>query len=573
MAVAQALAPTTQLTGGAALVRLLRAAGVRDIYGVPAGKLGGFLKAVGEEPALRHLGTRHEASAVWMASAIFQATGRLAVAYGESGPGSHNLVSGLGSAHANGLAVLVLTSAPPAHLADPLRGAVMEVDNARLFAGCTKWSGTVRDPRRLPELVHTALRHALTGRPGPVHLAVPAEVLSAVVEHDPRLLDADRSHVLPVSRSPADPLAITHAAQLLEAAERPLLIAGGGVALADAGEAFRALALHLGAAGTATQMGLGAVSTASPAFFGHGGIIGGEAVGRALAEADVVLAVGCRFSSWTWAGSAPFARGWPEQELIQVDVDPLAVGRARPVSVGIVADAAVALEQLLDAVRRGSADPAWLDGLVAEHRAARAALVPQDAGEPMHPAVLAEELGRALPADALVAYDGAHTSFWTNDLTPALAPRTRFHEPGMGHLGFGLPYAIALKAEFPDRAVVNVTGDGALGFTLPELDVARRAGIAAVTVVHDNQAWGVIALGQGKAGFELGTSLEGTDYVAIARAFGCHAESVARPGEVGPALERALASGLPAVIDARVRFEPHPQMGRFAAVGRREPGA
>jgi acetolactate synthase-1/2/3 large subunit len=185
----------------------------------------------------------------------------------------------------------------------------------------------------------------------------------------------------------------------------------------------------------------------------------------------------------------------------------------------------------------------------------------------MHPAALADELGRALPTDSLVAYDGGHTTFWSNDLTPALEPRTRFHEPGMGHLGFGIPCALALKALHPDRPVVNITGDGAFGFTMAELDAARRHGLAAVHVIHDNQSWGVIRLGQSRGGFDLGTSLEGADYAAVARALGCHGEHVDRPDQVAAALDRALSCGLPAVIDARVAFVPHPGMRRFAAAG------
>jgi acetolactate synthase-1/2/3 large subunit len=186
----------------------------------------------------------------------------------------------------------------------------------------------------------------------------------------------------------------------------------------------------------------------------------------------------------------------------------------------------------------------------------------------MHPAALADELGRALPRDALATYDGGHTTFWSNDLTPALEPRTRFHDPGMAHLGFGLPYALALRAAHPGRPVVNVTGDGAFGFTLAELDTARRLGLPVVTVIHDNAAWGVIRFGQERAGFELDTALEGTDYAAVARAFGCHGERVTELGEVRPALDRALASGLPAVVDVGTRFVPHPSLPRFAAMGR-----
>lgn len=567
---------TLRLTAGAALARTLVACGVRDVFGIAAGKLAPFLAAVGEDERLTHLGVRHEAAATWMAAATYAATGRIAVAYGESGPGSHNLVSALGTAYNNNLAALVITSGVPSALARPYEGMVMETDNMRLFSASTRWGAVVRDPERIPALVHRALRAALTGRPGPVHLEVPADVLGAEAEYRVAELDLPLERVLP-ARTAADPDAVAVAAELLAGAERPLVIAGGGVARAFAEDELCAVVDALGAAATATQMGLGAVSTEDPNFIGHGGVIGGDAVLRAFAEADVVLAVGCRFSSWLWDGRRPAIRG----ELVHIDVDPEIAGRAVPGGTGLAGDARLVLQQLLAALegtaaggsadgRRSAADPEWRAGLAAERAEWRAAyLAAADDGDaPVHPAVLAAELGRALPADALVTYDGAHTSFFSNDFTPATTPRTRFHEPGMGHLGFGIPYANALKAAFPDRPVVNITADGAFGFTLQELDTARRYGLNAVHVIHNNSAWGVIRLGQKRAGFELGTDLAGTDHVAIARAFGCHAERIERREDVAPALQRALAAGAPAVIDVTTRLVPHPGLPRFGAAGR-----
>ena len=187
----------------------------------------------------------------------------------------------------------------------------------------------------------------------------------------------------------------------------------------------------------------------------------------------------------------------------------------------------------------------------------------------MHPAALARALGASLPTDSLVAFDGGHTSFWSNDLTPVTAVRTRFHEPGMSHLGFGLPYAIALQLQQPGRPVVNITGDGSFGFTLNELDTARRAGTPVVTVIHNNEAWGIIRSGQkAQLGFEFGTGLEDTDYAAIARGFGCFGETITRPGDLPAALARAFASGLPAVLDCRTRFVPHPATPAFGSMNR-----
>ena len=169
-------------------------------------------------------------------------------------------------------------------------------------------------------------------------------------------------------------------------------------------------------------------------------------------------------------------------------------------------------------------------------------------------------------ADALAVYDGGHTTFWSNDLTPVRDVRTRFHDPGMSQLGFGLPYALALQSQHPGRPVFNITGDGSFGFTLQELDTARRYRLPVITIIHNNAAWGIIRAGQRKQlDFELGTDLEGTDYAAIARGFGCHGETVDAPGEVAAAIARALACGLPAVIDCRTRFVPHPACRRSAA--------
>jgi acetolactate synthase-1/2/3 large subunit len=448
----------------------------------------------------------------------------------------------------------------------------MDSDNERLFAPVTKWHAVVRDPARIPALVRHAVREATTGRPGPVHLEIPLDVLEATVQLPAQELDVPPERFVPSGRAHADPDAVAEAAALLASAERPLLIAGGGVARAVAEDAFRALVDRVGGAATATQMGIGSVSTADAHFIGHGGVVGGEAVVRSLEESDVVLAVGCRFSSWLWVPGAG-VRGWPQQELIQVDIDPSLIGKHRPVSVGLQGDAAAVSAQLLEALAEHDPRPdeAWVAQLHDDYLRYVEGLreAAANGAEPMHPAALADEIGRWLPADALVVYDGGHTTFWSNDLTPALEPRTRFHEPGMAHLGVGLPYSLALKLDEPDRVVVNVTGDGAFGFTLQELDTARRLGVSGVQVIHDNAAWGVIRLGQSRAGFELGTGLEGTDYAAIARAFGCHGERVERREDVAPALDRALESGLPAVVDVRVRFEPHPGMRRFVAAGRR----
>ena len=336
-------------------------------------------------------------------------------------------------------------------------------------------------------------------------------------------------------------------------------------------------------------MALGVVSSNSPHFIGHGGLIAGEPVRQAFEQADVILAVGCRFSSWMWDEKGPFARR--QHRLVNINIDASALGAPALHEVAMVADAGLALADLLAALGTApqiACDSNWLARMRAVRVTYDAALAEManesphrddnlqgsdsgraQGGEPMHPASLAQAIAQAMPADALAVFDGGHTTFWSNDFTPVYDVRTRFHEPGMSHLGFGLPYALALKLLHPDKAVINITGDGSFGFTLQELDTARRSGLPVVTVIHNNASWGIIRAGQRRQlDFEMGTSLDGTDYAAIARGFGCFGETVTRAQDVAPAMARAFASGLPAVLDCRTRFVPHPASPMFGSMNR-----
>jgi thiamine pyrophosphate-dependent acetolactate synthase large subunit-like protein len=451
----------------------------------------------------------------------------------------------------------------------------MDMDTRAVLAPLTKWNAVVHDARRLPELARRAFREALGGRPGPVHLDVPQDVLSQVCEFadDEFDLAPARYRAMLGPRPAAE--CVTQAVALLRAAKRPLIVAGGGVVASGAAEAVRALASLLHAPVVPTQMALGVVPSSSPHFIGHGGIIAGQVIKTVFEEADVILNIGCRYSSWMWDEHGPLARR--SHLLININIDPSALGAPALHEVAMVADAGLALADLLEtlgAAPQLACESHWLARMRAARAGYDAALVAM-AQEPvapdgvMHPAALAQAIANALPTDALAVYDGGHTTFWSNDFTPVHDVRTRFHEPGMSHLGFGLPYALALKLLHPDKAVINITGDGSFGFTLQELDTARRSGLAVVTIIHNNASWGIIRAGQRKQlDFEMGTSLEGTDYGSIARGFGCFGETVMRAEDIAPALARALASGLPAVLDCRTRFVPHPASPMFGSMNR-----
>ena len=563
-------APPLQLSGAQALVRVLLAEGVDTVFGIVGGKLSPLFHALSQEPRIRFIGVRHEAAGPMMAAAVHAGTGRIAVAVAELGPGGLNMASGLGVAFNNHLPLLAITTNQHRAASYPHVGVFMDLDTCAVTAPLTKWNAVVHDGRRMPELARRAFREALSGRPGPVHLDIPQDVLGEV-----HAFAADEFDIAPAryraTLGPRPAAALVDAAvALLRDAKRPLIVAGGGVVAAGAAPALRRLAQRLNAPVVPTQMALGVVPSDSPHFIGHGGIIAGESVKHAFARADVVLSVGCRWSSWMWDEHGALTRR--HHPLININIDPSALGQPALHAVAMQADAGEALRDLLAALGDEAPPPAaWL----AEVRGVRAAhedklaLMIADTDETMHPAALARAVADALPADALAVYDGGHTTFWSNDLTPVHEVRTRFHEPGMAHLGYGLPAAIALQSQFPGKAVFNLTGDGAFGFTLNELDTARRYRLPVITVIHNNAAWGVIRMGQ-RAGldFEMGTALEDTDYAAIARGFGCHGEVVTRPGEVAAAIQRAIDSGLPAVLDCRTRFVPHPAVGQFVSMNK-----
>ena len=567
------------VNGAQALVRLLEQERVPAAFGIVGGKLAPLLQALSRS-TIAFVGVRHESAASMMAAAVFAGTGRVAVALGEMGPGALNLAAGAGVAFNNHLAALLITTNQHRAAAYPHAGMFMDMDTRAVLAPLTKWGAVVNDARRLPELLRTALREACSGRPGPVHLDIPHDVLTQTCRwHDGEFDIAPARYRALLGPRPAAQ-AVADAVAVLQRARRPLVVAGGGTVHAGAEAEARTLAARLRAPLVPTQMALGVAPSHSAHFIGHGGLIAGDAVIAAFDQADAIVSIGCRFSSWLWDELGPLARR--STPLVNINIDASALGSPALHAVAMQADAKLALQDLLAALPESlpAVDALWLPGLRrrrADDEANLAAMANEapdaaaagDAPAAMHPAALAMAIARALPDDALAVFDGGHTSFWSNDCTPVQAVRTRFHDPGMSQLGFGLPWALALQFMHPGRLVVNITGDGSFGFTLQELDSARRHRLPVVNIIHNNAAWGIIRAGQRRQhGFELGTALDGTDYAAIARGFGCHGETLTSPGQLAAALDRARRSGLPAVIDCPTRFEPHPAMPAFGRMNR-----
>lgn len=548
-----------EMTGADVLVECLLREGVRYVFGVPGAQPLVLVDAIyrRRERGIEFVMTRHEQAAAHMADAWSRVTGQVGVCLGTVGPGVTDLVPGVAAAWAEGSPMLVLAAQNQSWRIYPHHGSQQECHQLGLFSTITKWNACCYHFSRIPELVRAAFRAALAGRPGPVHLDLPCDILYQKGEVDPSWFWDPASYR--ATRGPAAPAdLVEEAARLLTEAARPLLHLGGGVLRSGAWEEARLLAEHLGAAVTTTVGARGAIPDDHPQAL----LAAGYGAMAAQSDADVVLAVGCRFGELDMWGRPP---AWAErgrQTIIQVDVDPQWIGVNVPVSLGVVGDARVVLAQLLEAVRERTPPRDPHPGLE-EYRLAQESWLAEflelgaSEARPIHPLRLIKDVRDFFPREAIVCVDGGNMAVWANYLTRIYEPRSFLWAGDMGHLGAGLPFALAAKLAYPERPVFVLHGDGSFMFMPQELETARRLGLAVVDVIGNDRAYGMIKGGQKMAfgGRYVGVDFHDVRYDELARAMGCYGERVDDPADLRPALERAVASGLPAVLDVLIDQE------------------
>lgn len=545
--------------GADVLVRCLIQENVRFVFGIPGGQLCPILDAIrrfGAEAGLEFIMTRHEQAAAHMADAYARVTGEPGVCMGTVGPGAADLVPGVYAAWADSIPMVVLTAQNQTWKSYPERGSMQSLDQIALFRPITKWGARVAHWERIPELLQRAFRAAVSGRPRPVHLDFHVDVLVGTGEEDsltfpPMPPGRYRAHQAPV----AHPDLIEQAAQMLVEAERPLLHPGGGVLRAGAWDELRELAEHLSAPVTTSQGACGAIPEDHPLCL----IAGGYGALGAQAEADLVLLIGGRLGDVDFWGQPPFWGEPDEQRLIQIDIEPENMALNRPVDLALVGDAKATLRALVEAVKRRT-KPLPERPAMADYRATQEtwlahfqALADEDKA-PMHPLRVIRDVRAFFPREAICAVDGGNTNVWAHYLNRIYEPRTFLWAADSGHLGTGLPYAIGAKLARPDRPVYAICGDGAFALNIQELETAARLGLPFVVIVVNDRQWGMIKGGQ-MANYDaryIGVDFEDVRYDQVAQAMGCHGERVEKPRDLTPALERAAASGKPAVLDVIV---------------------
>jgi len=538
------------ITGGAAVVTALEAEGVRHVFGLIGSAGMEIFDALYGHRTIRFIGVRDERTGTHMADGYARASGQAGVFLaGQNGPGATNTVTALAQAYAAYSPVVLLAgSLSSAHV---YRDAFQEVDQQALFRPITKRTMTVTQASRLTEAVREAFRTALAPRRGPVALNLPRDLLAQTLEPTPIAPNTVKD-VVPAG----DPDAIARAARLLAAAQRPLILAGGGVKNGRAHEATLQLAERLNAPVAASPGHGDAVPYTHALYAGQVGPRGNTVASRLAREADVILALGTRLGfNTTFYTYDHLNRG---AKIIQVEIEPTALARFFPVEVGILGDAGRVAVQLVHALsgHRVEAANTWTSTFQAERAALRAErdAAGRASGVPMQPGALFKALRTAAPADAMFTMDAGTLCLQATDQMPYVQPPALFTPLDFGLVGFSYACGLGAKVACPERTVISLMGDGGFGMTVSELGTAVAEAINTVCVVMNNGCWGAEKAYQRDffGGRYIGADVPNPRYDELARLYGAAGFRVEKPAEAEGALRAAMTCGRPAIVDVMI---------------------
>ncbi len=551
------------LTGGEIVAQTLTNYGVEQAAGIPGhgvwSLLDGFLQD-GSSVGLTQV--FHEQSAVHMADGYWRASGKPMAALTSVGPGAVNTLMGLATAYSDSTSLLCITGAPPTHMQG--HGTMQELDRVRannfpqMVGPAVKRQFVAHTVAELPFVLHRAFNAMLTGRPGPVHIEVPMDVQAASAEV--ALHDLERR--MPQGRVHPDPDAVEAAARVLAGAKRPVIVIGGGLITAEASAELVELAEKVQAAVVTTWNGKGGFPEDHRLFAGAVGQTGTTAGNQIAAGADVVLAVGCRFTDWS---ASSYRKGvsfsLPPGKLIHIDIDPYEIGKNYPAEVGIVADAKPALADLVQAVDARS------EGDLTDHLHALAGLRQEWAEKtarrtdsddfPFTSQRPLRDLRRAMARDGIIVAGSGNPQGAVKQSFPVYEPRTHMTAGGYSSMGWAVPAAIGAKLAQPERQVVCLAGDGDFLMSVQELGVVAQHEIPVCFVIPNNEGYLSIRGGQRKITdrhvISEFTRKDGSPYgvelAEVARGFGVQSWRVEDPAELEPTFRTALETGGPTVVE------------------------
>lgn len=487
---------------------------------------------------------RHEQAAAMMAHAYARVTGKPGICITPSGPGTANAVTGLANAWADSAPIVAIGGAAP--MRATTLDAFQEMDQVAMMKPVVKAAYRVDMVQRIPEYVSIAFREAMDGKKGPVYLDLPGDILAGKVEEDslywPRQYRVE-------SRPAGDPALIRRAVALLRQAARPIIVTGSGVLWADASRELRQFVETTGIPFYTTPQGRGVVPEDHPRAFP-------AARSLAFREADLVLVIGARANSMLSFLRPP--RFSPEAKFININLDGRSIGHNRGVEVGIPGDAKLVLQQLTGEASGkfdGAQETAWVAQLAAKQRSneERSAPLLHSEAVPVHPLRLCRELREVISRDTILVVDGHEILNFARQSIPIYDIGTSLNAGPHGCMGVGVPFGIGAKAARPDKPVLVLSGDGAFGWNGMEMDSAIRHNLPIVVVVSNNAGFTsrqtgratASNLGMGNVGRELGHQR----YDKVVEALGGYGEFVENPADIRAALERAIASGKPALVN------------------------
>ncbi|HEY7318370.1 MAG TPA: thiamine pyrophosphate-binding protein [Candidatus Binatia bacterium] len=538
------------LTGAEAAVEMLKAHGVEILFGLCGDTSLPFYDALARlDHGLRHILTRDERSASYMADGYARVSGKVGVCEGPSGGGATYILPGIAEANESSIPVLCINS--DISVAARGRYTLTELDQAALMRPVTKWNRVLDRAQDIPRVFRTAFNQMTTGRPGAAHIALPFDVQNGAVERADVWGDTNLGRY-PSRRVAPDRYFIERAAELLIGAARPLFVCGGGVLIANAEAELLNLAERLSAAVATTISGKGSISEDNPLSVGVVGSNGGTPETRAIVDqADLVVFIGCRAGSVTterWRHPMP-----GKTKVIHLDVDPAVFGANYPVDVPLAGDAKLALAALNEALAtvRRPLDMSTIQEFKEQKFAKFRELALSD-DKPIKPERVVAEVSRALDPDAIVVVDaGTPCPYFSAYYQLRRGGRRFFSNRAHGALGYSMPAAIGAHFARPQVKCVAVMGDGSFGFTCGELETAVRYRLPITFIVISNSSYGWIKAGQ-KSGYGqryFSVDFDPIDHAAVAAAFGVKSWRVTEPKDLSRVLKEALVQGAPSLVD------------------------
>jgi acetolactate synthase-1/2/3 large subunit len=534
------------VTGGELVVRALERKGVKYIFTLSGGHIASIYEHLLNSD-IKLIDTRHEQAAVFMAEAYARLTGEVGVALVTAGPGFTNSISSIANARMAGSPIFLISGKIGLNMEGRLD--LQDLEQREVIAPIVKWAKTAVDPKRIPELIDIAMRTSLSGNPGPTFLDIPVDVSGAKCDASSvKFFDAP-----PTVKSAGDPNDIEAAAKIIAESKRPAIIAGSGAAYSNAGQELKDLVESYGIPLFTHALGRGIISEEHPLSFGPGLLIRPGGSGYALTQADAVILLGTRISIFTMFGNIYHK----DAKIIQVNIDPIEIGRNKKVDVGIIGDVGLVSKSLKEALKgriKKDKFTSWTEEIKKQEIFSFDSIKEELESDaiPIHPRRLAKEVDDFMGKDGIVAVDGGDTQIWMNMSRTHYNVRELLDSGLFGCLGCGIPYALTAKLLNPKKRVLLITGDGSLGFNFMEFNTAMRFNLPIVVVVSNDLGWGMIRHSQ-RLRFNLeknvACELGDIDYHKLVEAMGGYAERVTKPGEIKGAIERAFNSGKVSLIN------------------------